>query len=124
MYEINDSNTNIAYLKEKVKQFCKERDWDQFHNPKDLAIGIVTEGADLLDIFRFKFPEEIEELLKNKDKLLQIKDELADILYFVIRFAQMNNIDLTDALLKKLEKNELKYPVIKSKGSNKKYNEV
>ncbi|MFP3257101.1 MAG: nucleotide pyrophosphohydrolase [Candidatus Nanopusillus acidilobi] len=124
MYEINDSNTNIAYLKEKVKQFCKERDWDQFHNPKDLAIGIVTEGAELLDIFRFKFPEEIEELLKNKDKLLQIKDELADILYFVIRFAQMNNIDLTDALLKKLEKNELKYPVIKSKGSNKKYNEV
>ena len=124
MYEINDSNTNIAYLKEKVKQFCKERDWDQFHNPKDLAIVIVTEGADLLDIFRFKFPEEIEELLKNKDKLLQIKDELADILYFVIRFAQMNNIDLTDALLKKLEKNELKYPVIKSKGSNKKYNEV
>jgi NTP pyrophosphatase (non-canonical NTP hydrolase) len=122
--EINDSNTNIAYLKEKVKQFCKERDWDQFHNPKDLAIGIVTEGAELLDIFRFKFPEEIEELLKNKDKLLQIKDELADILYFVIRFAQMNNIDLTDALLKKLEKNELKYPVIKSKGSNKKYNEV
>lgn len=124
MNEINDSNTNIAYLKEKVKQFCKERDWDQFHNPKDLAIGIVTEGAELLDIFRFKFPEEIEELLKNKDKLLQIKDELADILYFVIRFAQMNNIDLTDALLKKLEKNELKYPVIKSKGSNKKYNEV
>jgi NTP pyrophosphatase (non-canonical NTP hydrolase) len=124
VYEINDSNTNIAYLKEKVKQFCKERDWDQFHNPKDLAIGIVTEGAELLDIFRFKFPEEIEELLKNKDKLLQIKDELADILYFVIRFAQMNNIDLTDALLKKLEKNELKYPVIKSKGSNKKYNEV
>jgi len=124
VYEINDSNTNIAYLKEKVKQFCKERVWDQFHNPKDLAIGIVTEGADLLDIFRFKFPEEIEELLKNKDKLLQIKDELADILYFVIRFAQMNNIDLTDALLKKLEKNELKYPVIKSKGSNKKYNEV
>jgi len=52
VYKINDSDTNIAYLKEKVKQFCKKRDWDQIHNPKDLAIRIAIEGAELLDIFR------------------------------------------------------------------------
>jgi NTP pyrophosphatase (non-canonical NTP hydrolase) len=104
VHEINDSNTNIAYLKKKVKQFCKERNWDQFHNPKDLAIGIVTEGVELLDIFRFKSAEEIKELFKNKDKRSQVEDELADVLYFIIRFAQMNNINLTNALLKKLKK--------------------
>jgi NTP pyrophosphatase (non-canonical NTP hydrolase) len=121
---IVDNDTTVNELKDLVRQFCEERNWDQFHNPKDLAIGIITEAGELLDIFRFKRDDEITQMMNRPEKRTVIGEELADVLYFVLRFAQMNNIDLTDALLKKLEKNELKYPVIKSKGSNKKYNEV
>lgn len=119
-----DHKTNINELKEKVKKFCEDRDWDQFHNAKELAIGISTEAGELLDHFRFKSEREIEELLKDEIKKDKINDELADVLYFVLRMSQMYNIDLTTSLIKKLEKQEKKYPIEKSKGSNKKYNEL
>jgi NTP pyrophosphatase (non-canonical NTP hydrolase) len=122
--EINDSNTNIAYLKEKVKQFCKERDWDQFHNPKDLAIGISTEAGELLDIFRFKSNDEIIQMMNDPERREAIGDELSDVLFFVLRFAQMNNFDLSDQLARKIEKNNERYPINKSRNSNKKYNEI
>jgi len=119
-----DNDTPVNELKNLVKQFCEERNWDQFHNPKDLAIGIITEAGELLDIFRFKRDDEITQMMINPEKRTAIGEELADVLYFVLRFAQMNNIDLTETLLKKLKRNELNYPITKSKGSNKKYNEV
>jgi NTP pyrophosphatase (non-canonical NTP hydrolase) len=108
-------------LIETIRIFCEERDWDQYHNPKDLAIGISTEAAELLDLFRFKNNEEIQETINNKRE--HIEDELADVLFFVLRFAQMNNIDLKKALGNKMAKNAEKYPVDLVKGNNKKYNE-
>ena len=108
-------------LIETIKIFCEQRDWDQYHNPKDLAIGISTEAAELLDLFRFKNGEEIQQTLTNKREA--IEDELADVLFFVLRFAQMNDIDLKKALEHKMAKNAAKYPVDKVKGNNKKYNE-
>ncbi|PKM89307.1 MAG: nucleotide pyrophosphohydrolase [Firmicutes bacterium HGW-Firmicutes-10] len=108
-------------LIEYIKVFCEDRDWDQYHNPKDLAIGISTEAAELLDLFRFKNGEEIQETMITKKE--HIEDELADVLFFVLRFAQTNNIDLRSALTHKMEKNALKYPIEKVKGNNKKYNE-
>ncbi len=114
----------IETLIEKVKVFCEERDWDQFHNPKDLAIGISTEANELLDIFRFKTEKEIKCLFKNVDKRKHIEEELADTLFFILRFAQMNQIDLADCLDKKIEKNSKKYPVNKVKGKNLKYTEL
>ena len=116
-----DREARIHELKEKVKKFCEERDWDQFHNIKDLALALSIETSELLEIFRWKNPQEVEEVLKNKRG--DIEDELADILYFLLRIAQMNNIDLSDALDKKIEKNEKRYSVDKFKGSNNKYNE-
>jgi len=116
-----DKNTTIEKLKNKIKNFCDERDWDQFHNPKELAIGMSTEANELLQIFRFKSENDMKELMLNKK--VQIEEEIADVLYFVLRFAQMNNIDLSLAVDKKLSKNSLKYPVEKAKGSNKKYDE-
>lgn len=108
-------------LIDKIKTFCEERDWDKYHNPKDLAIGISTEAAELLDLFRFKNNEEIQETIVNKRE--HIEDELADVLFFVLRFAQTNDIDLKKALDNKMAKNAVKYPVDKVKGNNKKYNE-
>lgn len=121
---LGDNSTTIKELKDKVQIFCEERDWDQFHNPKDLAIGVVTEASELLDIFRFKRDEDIKKIMSDPKKREKVGEEVADILYFLLRFAQMNDFDLSEELDKKLEKNNHNYPVEKAKGSNKKYNEV
>jgi len=119
-----DKQTNINILKEKVKKFCDARDWEQYHNAKDLAIGIITESAELLEHFRFKSEKEVEALFQNSRKKQEISEEMADILYFLLRLAQKYNIDLTTELGKKIEKNEQKYPLEKSKGRNVKYTEL
>ena len=120
---ILDNKINIEQLKELVKNFCDDRDWEQFHNPKDLAIGLSTESNELLSLFRFKDTNDMEEILSNPQKKEDIEDETADIFFFLLRFAQMYNIDLSKALEKKVEKNNRKYSIEKFKGSNKKYSE-
>ncbi|SDH04043.1 nucleotide pyrophosphohydrolase [Desulfosporosinus hippei] len=119
-----DNDTTLSALKEIVKTFCVERDWDQFHNAKDLSIGIITESAELLDHFRFKSSSEIEEMFNDSIKKLKITEELSDVLFFVLRFAQMFDIDLTAELIRKIQINNAKYPIDKCKGSNKKHSEV
>ena len=119
---MKDTQVTIEELKNLVKDFCETRDWDQFHNPKELAIGISTEANELLQIFRFKSEEDMK-VLMNSEKKTEVEEELADVLYFVLRFAQMNNIDLSTAVKNKIEKNNKKYPLEKTKGCNKKYNE-
>mgnify|MGYP001080950569 FL=1 len=117
-----DNKTTVEDLKNLVKTFCEQRDWDQFHNPKELAIGISTEANELLQIFRFKNEEQMKELMSSNKKN-EVQEELADVVYFALRFAQMNDIDLSLAIIDKIEKNNAKYPVDKAKGCNKKYNE-
>lgn len=118
-----DDEINVKLLKEKVKDFCEERDWDQYHNAKDLAIGIITEASELLEHFRFKSESKVDDLFKNKQKKEEISEELADVFFFVLRLAEKYQIDLSDELQKKLEKNTVKYPIENAKGSNKKYTE-
>lgn len=119
-----DNTITVDDLKNKVKAFCEERDWDQFHNPKDLAIGISTEANELLDIFRFKSEDEMKQIFSESKKREHVEEELADTLFFALRFAQMNNIDLANAIDEKIKKNAQKYPVEKIKGKNLKYNEI
>ncbi len=118
-----DTETTIAQLSDLVSKFCEERDWKQFHTAKDLAIGIVTEGSELLDIFRFKSEADIKNMFRDPVKREAIGDELSDILYFVLRFAQINGYDLSDEFKRKLSKDRKKYPVSTSRGSNRKYGE-
>jgi len=119
-----DHKTNVHELKEKVKKFCDDRDWERYHNAKDLAIGIVTEASELLDRFRFKTEAQAEEMLKDPEKREKITDEIADTLYFILRLAQKYDIDLTTELNRKMEKNNKNYPIEKVKGQEfKKYNE-
>jgi NTP pyrophosphatase (non-canonical NTP hydrolase) len=120
---MKDNERKIYELKEKIKEFCEARDWDQFHNAKELAIALSIEASELLEIFRWKTPEEVQALFKNEKKKEDIEDEMADILYFLVRIAQRYDLDLSEALDRKMEKNEKKYPIDKAKGSNKKYNE-
>ena len=80
---MGDSSTTVKELKDKVQKFCEERNWDQFHNPKDLAIGISTEASELLDLFRFKREEDIKEIMLDPDKRQKVGDELADVAYLL-----------------------------------------
>ncbi len=118
----NDNEIRLEELKEKVKAFCEERDWTRFHNPKELAIGISTEANELLQLFRFKSAEDMQEILST-EKRVDVEEELADVFFFILRFAETCKIDLTTILYDKMAKNEKKYPLDKAKGSNKKYNE-
>ena len=107
-----------------VRKFSEDRDWDQFHNAKDLAIGIVTEASELLETFRFKSETEVNELFRNGTSAKGIRDELADIFYFTLRLAQKYDIDVSSSLKEKIELNAKKYPIDKARGSNKKYTEL
>lgn len=120
----NDENTTVNELKKIVQKFCEDRDWDQFHNPKDLVIGVATEACELLELFLWQPTEEATEILSDKLKNERVREELADVLYFVLRFAQKNGIDLSKILAEKIKKNEEKYPVEKARGSDKKYTEL
>lgn len=118
-----DHDTSIDMLKLQVQNFCEARDWDRYHNAKDLAIGISVETAELLEQFRYKTNNEIEGLFLTEENRDKITHEVADIFFLLLRFSQVYDIDLATELSKKMELNEKKYPVAKAKGSNKKYTE-
>lgn len=118
-----DNQTNINELKEKIKKFCEDRDWDPYHNAKELAIGIVTEASELLHHFRFKSEKQVDEMINDPSKRQEISEEIADVLFFLVRLSQRYNIDLTTELNKKIQKSEQRYPIEKAKGSSKKYTE-
>jgi len=97
-------------------KFRDERDWEQFHNPKDLALAISIEAGELLELFLWKNAEEA-----NKEK---VKEELADIFSFAFLLAEKYGFDVKDIVLEKIKMNSEKYPIGKAKGSAKKYNEL
>ena len=108
--------TDIEQILEELRTFNQERDWDQFHNGKDLAIGISVEASELLESFLWKDPDCV-----NLDK---IREELADVLNYAFQMADKYNLDIKEIMLEKIRKNAAKYPVDKAKGSAKKYNEL
>lgn len=115
-----DNSTPLAELKTAVRTFCQKRNWDQFHGAKDLAIGLVTEASELLEIFRFQNDKQIAEILQDDTQRQAVADELADTLFFLLRFADRFNFDLTQSFREKMAKNDRKYPEDKFFGSNKK----
>lgn len=118
MTRASGSTATIADLQRLVQAFCEARDWDQFHSPKELAIGAVTEAAELLDLFRFLDLEQQAELLADPGKREQVEHELADVLFFLLRFAQRFDVDLAAALERKIAVNDERYPVERSRGRN------
>ena len=108
--------TDIELILEELRRFNLERDWDQFHNGKDLAIGLAIEASELLEAFLWKSPEDA-----NQDR---IREELADVLNYAFQLADKYDLDIKEIMLEKIHKNATKYPVEKAKGSAKKYNEL
>jgi NTP pyrophosphatase (non-canonical NTP hydrolase) len=103
-------------IKQALINFRNERDWEQFHNPKDLALAINVEAGELLELFLWKNPEEA-----NREK---VKEELADILAYAFLLADKYDFDIKEIVMDKIRINGEKYPIDKSKGSAKKYNEL
>ena len=114
--------SEIKKLTEKIIEFRNERDWEQFHKPKDLAISLSLEASELLEHFQWKSNEEIEEYIKNNKE--EIGDELGDVFNYLLIMAHDFGIDLADVAMKKIEKNKAKYPVEKAKGKHTKYNKL
>jgi len=121
---VDDKTTRLEELKRRVQEFCEERDWDRYHGAKDLAIGVITEASELLEHFRFLSDQECTAALEDLDKRRAIEQELADVLFFLLRFAQRFEIDLSESLLAKLETNAERYPAEKARGRNVKYSDL
>ncbi|AZA84425.1 nucleotide pyrophosphohydrolase [Chryseobacterium lactis] len=108
--------SEIKSLIEKIRKFNHDRDWEQFHNPKDLAIALNIETSELLELFLWKRGEKID--------IEKIKEELADIFTFALNIADKFDLDVTKIIEDKMAKNEKKYPVEKAKGKSNKYDEL
>ena len=114
--------SDLSDLQKMIRKFVDDRDWDQFHNPKDLSMSLVLEATEVMEHFQWKNAEEMaEHIIKMK---ADVSEELADVLYWVLLIANKMDVDLVDAFKKKMNKNEAKYPVAKAKGSHKKYTEL
>lgn len=114
---------SIEDLQKKVVKFRDDRDWKQFHTPKDLSMSIAIEAAELMECFQWKTKEDVEKYI-NSEKSEEISEEMADILVYLLNLADVLNIDILKSAYNKLEKNAAKYPVEKAKSNAKKYTEL
>ncbi|MCB1123617.1 MAG: nucleotide pyrophosphohydrolase [Verrucomicrobiae bacterium] len=121
---MKDSATTLQDLKDKIKTFAVERDWEQFHTPKNLSMAIAAEAAELMEHFLWQEGNESLETLQDPRKRLKIEEELADILIFSLEFANICQLDVATIIRKKMETNAEKYPVEKAKGRADKYTEL
>ena len=102
---------NLKKIKQKINQFVKDRDWDQFHSPKNLAMALSVEVSELVEIFQWLKDSDIKKVDKQK-----LADELADIFFYLVRISQKMNIDIEKSFYKKMIKNVKKYPIKLSRG--------
>ena len=113
--------TELVQLRDALRQFAAERDWDQFHSPKNLASALAVEAAELLE--RFQWLTEDESRSLSPADLARVREEMADVLNYLVRLADKLDVDLFEVARDKIGKNALKYPAEKSRGSARKYSE-
>lgn len=116
-----DENGEFARLRDVVRVFVDERDWDQFHTPKNLAAALSVEAAELLEHFQWLQHGRADEL--GPDKLVQVRHEMADVLVYLVRLADKLDVDLPAAVAEKMVLNRAKYPADLVRGDMRKYNE-
>lgn len=114
---------NITKLRETITLFARERNWEQYHVPKNIAMALSVEASELVEIFQWLTAEESIHLKDDPAKLKKVKDEIADIFVYLVRMIDLYDIDLEKAVASKMVENAKKYPVAKAKGNAKKYDE-
>ncbi len=117
---------DITKLKNRLSDFANQRDWGQFHSPKNISMALSIEASEILEHFQWMSEEDSRKLSKdtNSEVWNEVKDEVADVFAYLLRLSDLLDIDLKEALETKMEKNEKKYPVSKSRGTSKKYNKL
>ena len=114
---------NLEKISERLKKFSKDRNWEQYHSPKNLAMALSVEVAELVEIFQWSNDGGTKEI-KDPETRKQIEEEIADIFNYLVKFVDLMEIDLEKISLEKIQKNDEKYPVEKSKGKSEKYNKL
>lgn len=124
MPELTDGKTTLAELKARVLAFARERDWEQFHAPKNLSMALAAEAAELMEHFLWAEPAASRAIADEPAKRKKIEEEIADVVIYALEFANMTQIDLAAVIETKMAMNAKKYPVEKARGSSKKYDEL
>ena len=117
-------SSNFDEIDGLIKQFSVHRDWDQFHTPKNLLIALIAEMGELSEVVLWKSDQDLEKYLLSGEGKEKISEEIADVAIYLIRLCQKLNINLLEIIQSKMDKNNAKYPVDKSKGNSKKYTEL
>ena len=120
----SDSTTTLADLKARILSFARERDWEQFHAPKNLSMALAAEAAELMEHFLWVDPAASRARAAEPARRKDIEDELADVVIYALEFANMTGIDVAGAIEAKMAANAAKYPVEKAKGRADKYTEL
>jgi dCTP diphosphatase len=102
---------SIETLQDQLRQFAAERDWEQFHTPKNLVMALTGEAGELTEIFQWLTPEESAAVMADPGRATAVRDELADVLAYLLRLADVLGVDIEQALTDKMVKNAVKYPV-------------
>ena len=113
---------DLVKVRDQLREFCELRDWDKFHSPKNLATALAVEAAEILE--HFQWLTESESASLSMDKKARVAEEIADVFIYLVRLSDKLGVDVMDATRKKIEANDLKYPVEKSKGKSTKYTEL
>lgn len=124
MAALTDSATPVAELKRRVLAFARERDWEQFHTPKNLSMALAAEAAELMEHFLWASPEQSRQIAQAPEKRSKIAEELADIVIYALEFANATGLDVSAAIEAKMDSNAKKYPVEKARGRADKYTEL
>ena len=122
MSDSTQDSDALASLRENLRRFAIERDWDQYHSPKNLAAALCVEAAELLEHFQWRTDDESKSL--PSEQLTKVREEIADVLLCLVRLADKLNVDLLDAAAKKIAVNARKYPVDKVRGNSRKYTDL
>lgn len=120
----SDSGTPIQDLKDRVTRFAEERDWGQFHSPKNLSMALAVEAAELLELFQWKTEQETIGTPEDSGALRRVREELADVAIYLLNLCNRLNIDLAKSVVEKLAQNARKYPVDIVKGKSLKYSDI
>jgi NTP pyrophosphatase (non-canonical NTP hydrolase) len=113
---------NLPDIQQKLRKFAKDRNWDQFHSPKNLSMALAAETAELLEIFQWLTEEQSRNIVNSEKELAQVKEEIADVFIYLVRLADKLKIDIEKEILVKIALNEKKYPIDLSKNNAVKYN--
>jgi NTP pyrophosphatase (non-canonical NTP hydrolase) len=124
MAALTDSATTIAELKTRLRAFVREREWEQFHSPKNLSMALAAEAGELMEHFLWATAEQSRSTAASPDKRDKIADELADVVIYALEFANSTGLDVAAAIEAKMAANARKYPVEKARGRAEKYTEL